>query len=168
MKRQQMGLTLIELMVTLAVTMTLLGAGTPGIRSLLDNNRLTAQANALYADLLYARSQAVRRGATVRVVARDGDWNQGWDVVDARVEEDHPARLIKAGELPQPGLYISADDQVLEVDYRHSGTLAGRAMVTLSLCTDSGRGRRITVQLIGRVGLEPIADCREPSAGIPG
>ncbi|MDX1654708.1 MAG: GspH/FimT family pseudopilin [Candidatus Competibacteraceae bacterium] len=157
MRSQQTGLTLIELTVTLAVMVTLVGTATPGFRSLLENNHLTAQANALHADLLYARAEAVRRAATVRVVARDGDWSQGWNVVNPNLAEDHPDRLIKAGSLSEYDLELTG--AVTAVDYSGSGVLADLQPIDLTVCAASGQGRRIAIQGIGRVEVERISDC---------
>ena len=90
------GLSLIELMITLAVILVLALAGGPPLADLLRNNRLTAQANALNAALTRARGEAVaRRGSVSLCSSIDGDlcrtdsntcpnnasqWEGGWIV----------------------------------------------------------------------------------------
>lgn len=81
------GLTLIELLVTLAVLVVLLTVAVPGMRNLVKNNRLVAATNALVTSLAYARSEAIKRGRPVTVCASsdgatcDGSpWQSGWIV----------------------------------------------------------------------------------------
>ncbi len=66
------GFTLIELMVTLAVAIVVLSVGIPVFSTLIANNRAAADSNALVTALQYARSEAVKRGAPVRVCAGNG------------------------------------------------------------------------------------------------
>ncbi|MCB1800976.1 MAG: GspH/FimT family pseudopilin [Gammaproteobacteria bacterium] len=67
--RKQNGLTLVELMVTLAVAIILVAVGMPLFNSVASNNRATAQANTFLAAFKLARSEAVRRATTVSVCA---------------------------------------------------------------------------------------------------
>ena len=87
MRRKQRGLTLVELMVTLAVAIILLAVGMPLFTGVVDSNRATTQANSLVAALKLARSEAVKRSDDVTVCAGDGsacggadDWADGWFV----------------------------------------------------------------------------------------
>jgi type IV fimbrial biogenesis protein FimT len=71
MKSKQTGLTLVELMVTLAVAIILLAVGMPMFSGVVANNRATAQANTFLAAFKLARSEAVKRGTEVSVCAVD-------------------------------------------------------------------------------------------------
>ena len=66
------GFTLIELMVTLAVAIVILAVGIPVFSTMIANNRAAADSNALVTALQFARSEAVKRSAQVRVCAGDG------------------------------------------------------------------------------------------------
>jgi type IV fimbrial biogenesis protein FimT len=70
MGSRQAGLTLIELMVTLAVAIVLLAAGIPLYTGMVANNRAVTQANTFLSAFKLARSEAVRRSAPVSVCAR--------------------------------------------------------------------------------------------------
>ncbi len=65
--QQNSGFTLVELMVTIAVLAILVAIGIPSFQSTLDKRRLTGAAEQLYADLQYARSEAIKRNANVLV-----------------------------------------------------------------------------------------------------
>lgn len=90
---------MLELMITLAVVAILLTIAVPSFRTLLQNNRLTAQANEFQTALQFARSESLKRAQPVTVCASDtlsaddadlecgADWTLGWvAVVDNQVE----------------------------------------------------------------------------------
>ncbi len=90
------GFTLIELMVALAVAGIVLVVGLPGLKSLIQNNRLTTSTNHLVGSLYLARAEAVARNQPVSVCANDpvtGDWSRGWFVaVGEACSPDHVLR----------------------------------------------------------------------------
>ena len=108
MSTKQQGLTLIELMVTLAVAIVLLAVGMPLFTGVAANNRAAAEANALTAALKLARSEAVKRRVTVVVCSDDAgacgdaaDWKDGWMVfadndADGAVDSDEVLRTWEA------------------------------------------------------------------------
>jgi type IV fimbrial biogenesis protein FimT len=61
------GFTLIELMIGIAIAAMLLGVGAPYLGDYVANSRLREAGNAVFAETLYAQSEAIRRNATVRV-----------------------------------------------------------------------------------------------------
>ena len=77
------GFSLIELLVTIAIVAILAVVAAPSLMSLINSNRLTAQANELVASLQQARMEAVRRNRSVTVCrsinnttcAAAGRWN---------------------------------------------------------------------------------------------
>lgn len=84
------GFTLIELMVTIAIVAIVLGIAIPSFSSTIASNRLTTSANELVTALNLARSEAVKRGASVTVrkvddnsftnLGASANWENGWDV----------------------------------------------------------------------------------------
>ncbi len=97
------GLTLIELLVTLAVLVILLTVAVPGMRNFIKNNRLTAAANGLATTMALARSEAVRRGRPVTVCASAGGtacdgaaWADGWIVF---VDQGTPGTVDGSDEI---------------------------------------------------------------------
>jgi type IV fimbrial biogenesis protein FimT len=74
--RKSLGFTLLELMVTIAVLAIITTLGVPSFRELIQNNRVTTQANELVTALNFGRAEAVKRGRTVRVTVAQAD--PGW------------------------------------------------------------------------------------------
>jgi type IV fimbrial biogenesis protein FimT len=98
------GFTLIELLVTVAVLAVLIAAATPNIVSVVNSNRLTAQANELVTSLQLARTEAVRRNSSISLcrstdgatcAAAAGVWSQWLTVLD-RNDEVLRVNSIKA------------------------------------------------------------------------
>ncbi|HSG87854.1 MAG TPA: prepilin-type N-terminal cleavage/methylation domain-containing protein, partial [Pseudomonadales bacterium] len=69
--RHQQGLTLVELLVTLAIMGVLVGVVFPGFQNMVARNGLATSANAMILAVSYARSEAVRDGGGVTLTAID-------------------------------------------------------------------------------------------------
>jgi type IV fimbrial biogenesis protein FimT len=66
--RTQKGLTTLELLVTVAVSVITLGLAVPSFGNTLTRHKLEGAANELRTDLQWARSEAVRRGLNVSLI----------------------------------------------------------------------------------------------------
>ena len=71
------GLTLLELMVTLAVLAILLSIGIPSLQSFFEGNRLKGAAQALAEDLQWSRSEAILRNRTLHLSFNAAAWCYG-------------------------------------------------------------------------------------------
>ena len=74
------GFTLIELMIVLTIAGILAVIAAPSMSELMAGVRLRSAASDMLASLLYARSEAIKRGADVQVVPTGGDYATGWNV----------------------------------------------------------------------------------------
>src|SRR5882724_3310499 len=82
------GLSLIEMVVTVSVAAILLSVAMPGLRTMIQNNRVAADTNVLVGSLNYARSEALTRGLPVSICASSNgtscagsaNWAGGWIV----------------------------------------------------------------------------------------
>jgi len=169
MPRSQAGLTLVELMVTLVVGIILLGAGAVSYQRMQANNAAVAQANSLVAGVALARSEAVKRNATVAICPKAaasttcgaaGDWINGWLVfVDkggtTGAYDAGTDTLLRQGDaLPGSPLVTST---VTNIRFGQTGEKATTADDTIQLSqTDATSGliRCVTVNVVGHVRTE--------------
>ncbi|HET6473624.1 MAG TPA: GspH/FimT family pseudopilin [Pseudomonadales bacterium] len=83
---RQRGITIIEIMVSLAIAAVLIGLALPAFNSFVAQRTLTAQVNDFLVALQYARSEAGRQGTNVGVIAANpatatNEWGPGWCVM---------------------------------------------------------------------------------------
>lgn len=103
-KNQQLGFTLIELMVAIAILAIVLGVGIPSYRDLIVNNRMAGEINDFVGSLRITRSEAIKRGVPVRMCASDdgqdcansGPWSNGWIIFEVRPDSANCNALAQA------------------------------------------------------------------------
>jgi type IV fimbrial biogenesis protein FimT len=152
------GVTLVELMVTLAVVAIVAAAATPGIRDFISNNQLTTGTNEFIASLSFARSEAVRRADRVSIVAvdaavTDDEWGQGWNIVAM------DGTIIRQFGALSGSVRLDGPNGLGTITFDERGLLiAGGAGITIDICdyrTDpSVFHRQINISATGRPQLE--------------
>lgn len=172
------GLTLIELMVTLAVAITLFAIGVPLFQNITTSNARTAETNALVAALNQARSEAVKLGTPVTVCSKAdplqtdpgamacgaaNEWTNGWfvfaDVNGSATFENATENVIRAWTQRTGGVVIPAAPAA--VTYAVSGELQGAANATFTLyvkeCPAATEGMtQLIVNSVGRLNTDKV------------
>lgn len=77
----QRGLTLIELLATVAILAILLHLAMPSFRQLINSNRQDVMANELLVALRGARTAAITRQSPVIIQPLEGNWAFGWRMI---------------------------------------------------------------------------------------
>lgn len=171
--KTQSGLTLVELMVTLAVAIVLLAVGVPTYRSMVANNAIVAQTNGLVSALNLARSEAVKRGGFVAVCPKasadvaetdcggNGDWANGWhlftDDTGTAGDFDGTDVLLRHWEPLSGNPTVTTAAAALR--FNSEGFLAAVAEQTLQLAQADAAGtqdRCIRVSVNGSVRLHKV------------
>jgi len=155
------GFTLIELLVTLTLVSILLSTAVPSFIELIKDNRLVAQINEFVATVNFARSEAIKRGLSVRVTSSSGNnWANGWQVwVDLNNNEifDNGESLqVKQNSSDSGTTFVSGSNEFI---FDPHG--ASSATDTLTLCDDrtGESGKQISIGLVGRVTLNAAYTC---------
>lgn len=157
------GFTLVELLVALAVAAILLGIGVPGLRQVLQSQRLAAASSDFFAAINLARSEAIRRGMQVDMAPVDGlDWRRGWAVFVDRNEDgrlDPSDELILLHEAVHPAIRIESsmtDPKGVYLAYNGAGRTRTRGNAqtpqfgTVTFFLDDVPKRRIKLSFSGR------------------
>lgn len=103
--QRQLGFTLYELLITVAIVAMVLAFGVPNFNAFTQNSRMTATANDMHAAFQMARSEAARSRSNVTICASadpfgagstcDGTWDQGYIVF---IDGDADQNRFGAGE----------------------------------------------------------------------
>ncbi|KAA3650119.1 MAG: prepilin-type N-terminal cleavage/methylation domain-containing protein [Proteobacteria bacterium] len=136
------GVTLIELMVTVAVVAILAAFAVPSFQELIRSSRLSTAANDLSTALALARGEAIRRGGRVTLCRSStatnatpvcdtggGSWGDGW-VLFVNADADTPPAIDAGEEILRRGDAVNGNTLVIQttadvassVTYRPDGT----------------------------------------------
>ncbi|MBT7952677.1 MAG: prepilin-type N-terminal cleavage/methylation domain-containing protein [Gammaproteobacteria bacterium] len=142
--KSESGFTLIELMITITIGGTLLAIAMPAYQDMIKNNCMTANTNTLVANLQLARSEAIKTGQNIRVIAKGGNWSTGWTI-------QNPANvLIRDVDLTCGVTTITETGGDTTFFYKPSGFIDNPG--TFDICDDrtAERGRQININMVGR------------------
>lgn len=126
---RQAGFSLVEAMVVISILAILAAIGTPAMTDLLRTQKIRATSYDIFADLTYARSEAISRGRNVEMRSASGgnDWVGGWTIVDLA----DPANPLRTEGARSAGILFTADSDRVTFD-RTGRTTAGVISFTIT------------------------------------
>ena len=79
-RQTQTGFTIIELMIVVAIAAILALLAMPSMQDTVLNQRVRKSVSDMHLSLLFARSEAIKRNATINLVRGGATWADGWTV----------------------------------------------------------------------------------------
>jgi len=171
----QQGMTLIEVMVTIAIGIVLVSAGLPSMTTWVQSNQMNSRASSLATILRAARGEALTRNNTVTLsTSTFGDWsgvvNMYMDTSggnDAFSESDGD-EFIREIDLDSSFVSIRGNATAGNyISFSGDGRLdEGGQTVSIEICRgadgnyDTTTGQTVTINIVGRVSVsEGVTDC---------
>ena len=141
--RAESGFTLPELLIAVTVLAVMMAVGLPNFTEFVRNQRVKTASFDLFSSLIYARSEAITRNASVKVEPVGGDWASGWTIKDAG------GNVLKTLDKVGGNMVI---DGPLSVEFRGSGRLNAASMPQFQLAAAgvTVTKRCIKIDLSGR------------------
>lgn len=160
------GFTIIELMITLAVLAVLVAIAAPSFSGLIERRKLHGAGEKLFADLMYAKTEAIKRNDTIRVsfTGNGATWCYGMaidtacDCTAADCTIDGVLKVTNQDDFP--GVSVQADSSFdgssTSFTPLRGAANAGNLQFTVSTGSELG----VVVSSFGRVRL-----CSTPDFG---
>lgn len=116
------GFTLIELAVVVAIVAVVSTVAAPSFKVFLDSMNTKSAAMDLVGDLTTARSEALKRNASVSIVPVDNNWANGWQILRGDTPlRDHPAlRTGISVNAPAAGVLFLPNGRVSDTELNTS------------------------------------------------
>jgi type IV fimbrial biogenesis protein FimT len=151
------GVTLVEVLVATAILAILLTVAVPSFQNFIVDNRASAFTNHVYASMLLARSEAIKRNKQVGMCKSSngasctGSWNQGWIVfVDADnngVPDNAGTAILQVNPAHESSYNLGATPDSFIFDSQ--GGTTQNSTVKFSICPTDGVCRYICVPKFG-------------------
>lgn len=127
---RQRGFTLMEALVVLVIVGILAVVAFPAMTTFFTKQSIRSTAYDLFADLIFARSEAINRGTTVSIVGASGtDWKQGWTI-----RENAGGTTLRSQPARDSAIVFTSSDSTVTFD--RSGRV-GDSTVTFTIVPEA-------------------------------
>ena len=143
--RAARGFTLVELMIVVVIAAVLAGLAVPSFQSLLVNMEVRSVSFELVSQLVFARSEALKRNANVQVLAIGSSWNNGSRVIGGGSVLRYQSAVKRVAVTPEPAAtYL--------ITFTQTGRVAN-APVSLEIGDPTGASSEKSCVFLGLTGL---------------
>jgi len=160
--QRRAGFTLIELMITLAVLGVLAAIAAPSFSDILERRKLNGAGEALFASLLFAKTEAIKRNAPVRVsfVGSGATWCYGLSDSNATCDcsDNSPACTVDGvtkivDQSDYSSVTVDAGSSFVGAFTSFTPLRGGANSGTLTFAISNGNELSVDVSTFGRVRL---------------
>lgn len=142
----QKGISLLEVMITVAIVSILIGIAAPSFRTYIMNQRAQAIGYRLMADLRMARSEAIEQNTSCSVKRIGESWSSGWQIIDCGTDCAADGTGCPAARSVDSSRWTLSEANDREtIIFRSSGRVDPSTNATFTLCpsqADSGLAQR--------------------------
>lgn len=148
------GITLVELMITVFIISILLVLGVPSYQRYIGNQSVKYAASELFMDLQLARSEAIKRNASITFIARAQGWQNGWDIkLDTQVLRTNTGfNRVAIADSDCPAANC---ETLSSITFNRAGRLTTntnfRFTISSTLDTSTNTARCISINLSGQI-----------------
>lgn len=151
---RQSGFTVLEALIVVSIGSILMAMAVPSFTELMATQRIRSAATEFHTSLLLARSEAVKRSATVNVVKTGTNWAEGWEVQD-----NGGTKLAVTPE--QSAVTVTAS--LAAIAFRNSGRITPPQATSPSFLFEAnngkGRDRIVCLDPTGRSYILQASSC---------
>lgn len=154
---KQVGFTLIELMVTIAIAAIIMSLAIPSFTEATLGSKLRATANNLAAAATLARAEAIKRREQVVLCASNngsscgGNWEQGWIVLSGTT-------IIRTEGAAPRGFKVNGNQGSLVFQPTGVGSTSASFVVCRTSPSVGGQERVVAISATGRTSVERTAN----------
>ncbi|MBK1648728.1 GspH/FimT family pseudopilin [Rhabdochromatium marinum] len=131
----QIGISLIELVITIAILVILLSIAAPNYRIYMANQRAQAVSYRLMADLRNARSEAINKNTDCSLKANASGWSAGWQIVDCGGNCTVDGTGCPAARTVNASIWsIVEDNNYSKITFQASGRVDPNTAADFSIC----------------------------------
>lgn len=175
-RRRADGFTLLEVLVVMAIMGILMAVGVPGIKTLLNVQKMKSATFDLVTTAMQARSEAIKWGSgnptaatapSISIVAASGNFSNGWCIVFTSATAcslSAPADGVMQVIKPTANMTYAYQGTVAPIIFTRTGRLEGNAPVTLRVTDDDDYAtpRCVTFDINGNARVRAMPDHSTP------
>ncbi len=156
------GFTLVELLITLAVFAIAITIALPNFKVMVSNNRIVSQINNFNGAIAQARSEAIKTGRNVSIVATNpANWANGWDII----LPSNANQILSHVDAFSGNTILTSNAAIPAIQFSYDGRINIISNIVFTLCNtirvkpEDNAGKSLTVTPTGVTYLDSNFNC---------